>query len=134
VNGLSYCPKCGSKIDESMTFCSKCGASLKVAQTQTAASQGGSVTYRRRDEKSEKQEKGEKGGEKMEKREHPFIGALIGGIVILFLGVIWFLEVYGVIINSTEAWAVVFVTAGLLIILGAIYGSILAARRHPKTN
>lgn len=119
-----------------MAFCPKCGAPVKTSQPQTSTSpSSGTVVYSRHGEKSEKQEKGEKTekNEKREKHEHPFIGALIGGAVILFLGVIWFLEVSGVIISSTEAWAVIFVVAGLLIILAAVYGSMMATRRHPKT-
>ena len=26
---MSYCPKCGNKVDETMVFCPQCGASLK---------------------------------------------------------------------------------------------------------
>jgi uncharacterized membrane protein YvbJ len=132
---LSYCPKCGNKIDENMAFCPKCGASLKAPQPQPSTSpSSGTVVYRRHDEKSEKQEKGEK-NEKREKHEHPFISALIGGSVILILGVVWFLQWnYQVNINSTEAWAIIFIIGGSLIILGAIYGSIMVTRRHPKTS
>ena len=28
---MSYCPKCGNKVDETMAFCPRCGASLKAA-------------------------------------------------------------------------------------------------------
>ena len=28
-SNMSYCPKCGNKVDETMAFCPSCGASLK---------------------------------------------------------------------------------------------------------
>lgn len=126
---MSYCPKCGNKITEDMIFCPKCGAPLKVEQA-TAQPQR-PVTYRH--EKDEKTEKGSEKGEKHEKREkheYGFIGPLIGGIIILFIGLSAYLSITG--INPNILWAFFFVAIGFLIVVGAVYGALMASRRHPR--
>jgi uncharacterized membrane protein YvbJ len=127
---MSYCPKCGNKITEDMTFCPKCGAPLKVEQA-TAQPQR-PVTYRH--EKNEKTEKGSEKGEKhekREKREYAFIGPLIGGIIVLFIGLSAYLSIMNY--DSRILWAFFFVAIGLLIVVGAVYGAVTASRRHPRT-
>lgn len=128
---MPNCPMCGNKVDEGMAFCPKCGAALKGAQVQ-GSTQTGPVTYRRHDEKAEKHEKDEK-AEKREKHEHPFIGLLIAGLVVLFIGLLLFLQASH-IMNSTQVQASVFVIIGVIIIVGAIYGAIIAGRRYPRTS
>jgi pilus assembly protein TadC len=132
---MSYCPKCGSKVDEEMTFCPKCGASLKVEKIATVAPETRPTTYRRdekTEEKSEKHEKGEK-HEKHEKREYGFIGPLIGGIILLFIGLSIYLPIAMPSYNTNVVWALFFVLIGLLVIVGGVYGVIMASRRHPRT-
>jgi rRNA maturation protein Nop10 len=133
---VSYCPKCGSKVDEEMTFCPKCGASLKVEKVAAVAPETRPTTYRRdekTEEKSEKHEKGEK-QEKHQKREYGFIGPLIGGVILLFIGLsIYLPTVPGYNVNANMVWALFFVLIGLLVIVGGVYGVIMASRRHPKT-
>jgi uncharacterized membrane protein YvbJ len=87
---MPYCPKCGNLVDENMTFCPRCGAPLKG---QAAATQPHPVPPYRRDEKSEKNEKDQRGekGEKNEKGEQGFIGFLIGGLVLIIIGVSFYL-------------------------------------------
>ena len=129
---MSYCPKCGSEVDEEMTFCPKCGAPLKAGTVATATAEA-RPTYRRdekTEEKSEKHEKHEK-GEKYEKREYGFIGPLIGGVILLFIGAALYLNVTGY--NAAILWALFFVLIGVLIIVGGVYGAIMAGRRHPRT-
>lgn len=130
---MSYCPKCGSKIDEEMSFCPKCGAPLKVEKVTTAPAETRQTAYRR-DEKTEKEEKSEKHekGEKHEKREYGFMGPLIGGVILLFIGLALYLRVTmpG---EERTIWALFFVLIGLLVIVGGIYGVIMAGRRHPRT-
>jgi hypothetical protein len=135
---MSYCPKCGSQIDEGMSFCPKCGAPLKIAQGPAASSAPTAPTrreYRRREkqeekgEKHEKQEKGEK-GEKHEKGEAGFLGPLVGGLILVFLGVVWWLGM-----NKTFAWntlwALFLVMVGIVVIIAAIYGAFVLRKRHP---
>jgi len=132
---MSYCPKCGSKVDEEMTFCPKCGASLKVEKVATATPETRPTTYRRdekTEEKSEKHEKREK-QEKHEKREYGFIGPLIGGVILLFIGLAIYLPTAVPGYNVNVVWALFFVLIGLLVIVGGVYGVIVAGRRHPRT-
>ena len=128
---MSFCPKCGNKITEDMVFCPKCGAPLKVEQ-QASAQPSRPPTYRH--EKEEKREKGEKGekAEKREKHEYAFIGPLIGGLILIFIGLTAYLSISGMV--ERRIWgAMLFIIIGLLIIIGAAYGAMLASRRHPKT-
>ena len=132
---MSYCPKCGSKVDEEMSFCPKCGAPLKVEKPATVTLETGPTAYRR-DEKSEKEEKAEKHEkrekhEKHEKREYGFMGPLIGGVILLFLG--WALYLNATNVRADVVWALFFVLIGLLVIVGGVYAAIMAARRHPRT-
>lgn len=128
---MAKCPKCGNEISEEMAFCPKCGTSLKVAQPTTEART--TVTYRR-DEKSEKREKDEKEekGEKHEKREYSFIGPLIGGLILVCIGLVGYLQVTQGF-DPRTVWAIFFVIIGVIIIGGAVYGAMLAGRRHPRT-
>ena len=123
---MSYCPKCCEKISEEMSFCPKCGASLKATQPPTEAR----TTAYRRHEKEEKEEKGEK-HEKHEKRQYSFIGPLIGGLILIFIGLTSYLEITSFALRRL-VWAFFFVVIGLLIIIGAVYWAAIAARRHPK--
>jgi uncharacterized membrane protein YvbJ len=126
---MSHCPKCGNEITEEMAFCPKCGAALKTEQVTVETR----TRTHYRDEKAEKEEKGEKRekGEKHEKRGYSFMGPLIGGLILIFIGLASYLVVtYNV--KSEIVWAFFFVVIGIVIIVGAIYGSLMASRRHPR--
>jgi cation transport ATPase len=129
---MSYCPKCGSKVEGEMSFCPKCGAPLNVENVATVTPET-RPAYRRdekTEEKSEKHEKREK-SEKHEKHEYGFMGPLIGGVILLFIGAALYLRVTGY--DVAILWALFFVLIGVLIIVGGIYGVIMAGRRHPRT-
>jgi predicted lipid-binding transport protein (Tim44 family) len=134
---MSYCPKCGNKVDETMAFCPRCGASLKVA-TPDQPTPPPAQTYRRRDEKSEKNEKQEKDqssqrNEKQEKGEGGFIGYLIGGLILITLGLFSVLQISGYFtVNTGQSWAVMLLIIGIIIIVGAIYVALVARRRSPQ--
>lgn len=134
---MSYCPKCGNKVDETMAFCPRCGASLKGTPTgQPAPAQ----PYRRRDEKSEKNEKQEKQerpekGEKQEKGEHGFIGYLIGGLILITLGLFSVLQLSDYFKSDPgQSWAIMLLIIGIIIIIGAIYVAIVARKRSPQPS
>jgi uncharacterized membrane protein YvbJ len=127
---VSYCPKCGTKTDEEMSFCPECGAPLKTGTVTTAPPSTGPAPYRRYEKTEEKSEKHEK-HEKYEKREYGFMGPLVGGLILLFIGLALYLTATGY--SPSVLWALFFVLVGLLIIAGGIYGVIVASRRHPKT-
>jgi Flp pilus assembly protein TadB len=136
-----------------MAFCPKCGAPLKVEEPTVHAGQSREEwrerrrewrerrrelrEQRREAEKGEKQEKGEK-TEKYEKYEKhevggpTFMGSLVGGFILLFLGLVFYFTVtggYGVEL----VWAAFFVIIGLLVIVGAVYAATISTRRHPRT-
>lgn len=133
---MSECKKCGYKVRENMSFCPRCGAPLK-AEAQPAEQQP--IAQRRyRNEKAEKGEKREKEekqekGEKHEKGEYAFIGPFIGGLVLLIIGLISFLQVTGVITAFARevVWASFIIIAGVLLIAGAIYATMMTRRRNP---
>jgi hypothetical protein len=88
--------------------------------------------YRRREkgeEKSEKHEKQEK-GEKHEKGEYGFLGPLVGGLILVFLGLVWWLGMYRTF-EWRFLWAFFLVLVGLIIIIAAAYGALVLRKRHP---
>jgi hypothetical protein len=130
VRLMGYCPKCGNQIEEDMTFCPRCGAPLKMEAPVRAV---------RRSEKAEKGEKGEKQekqepekGEKHEKGEFGFVGWLIGGLVLLFVGAMAFLNINYHFVNTAMGWALFLLTMGIIIIIVAIYIATRARKRSPS--
>jgi hypothetical protein len=130
VENLSYCPKCGAKLEEDVSFCPKCGAPVKMAQT-TAETRPEAYRRGEKSEKSEKAEKHEK-AEKGEKHELGFLGPLIGGLILIFLGAAAFIGMEYPHYNWRWIWAFFLLLIGLIIIIAAIYGAVVLARRHPK--
>jgi len=126
---MSFCPKCGSKIDEDMMFCSKCGAALKKTQASTETAPRTVVYRNEKNEKDEKHEKGEK-TEKHEKRVYGFMGPLIGGLILILIGLTAYLELVNMV-ERRMLGALFFVIVGVAIIIGVAYGATLARKRHP---
>jgi uncharacterized membrane protein YvbJ len=137
---MPYCPKCGTKVREEMAFCPKCGAALKVKQSPTEAVPAPAPYGAEKTEKHEKREKEEKGEkrekeektEKHEKREFGVIGPLIGGLILIFVGFLFYLQVTG-FLGRQVASALFLVIVGIIIIVGALYAATMAARRNPST-
>ncbi len=132
---MPTCPKCGNKVTEDMSFCPKCGAALKFEQTAAPPPPPPppSTTYRRRNEKGEKEEKEEKQekGEKHEKRGYGFLGPLIGGLILIFIGLVGYLQIT-LSVPQGIVNAFVLVVIGIIIIIAAIYAAAMATRRHPR--
>ncbi|MCW4009323.1 MAG: zinc ribbon domain-containing protein [Candidatus Bathyarchaeota archaeon] len=131
---MSYCPKCGNKVDEKMTFCPRCGAALKM---EAAATPAPPPTYRK-NEKAEKAEKGEKNeknepekGEKHEKGEFGYISWLIGGIVVIVIGLLAYARAVNFIRSEFEG-PVMLLIIGVVIIIVAVWLSTMARRRQPR--
>jgi Na+/glutamate symporter len=110
---MPYCPRCGKEVKEDDIYCPQCQAPLKA---------GGPV-YRRHDEKNEKQEKDEKEekgekSEKSEKGEHEdkALGALTGGLILLWLGVSFLIRDYGYI-TWVNWWPYFVLGVGAILIL-----------------
>ena len=126
---MSYCPKCGNKVDETMVFCPRCGASIKgTSPSQPTPS---AQPYPRGNEKSEKNNRQEK-GQNQEKGETGFIGYLIGGLILITLGLFSVLQLTNYFeANSGQSWAIMLLIIGVIIIIGAIYVAITARKRSP---
>ena len=126
---MSYCSKCGNKVEENMAFCSKCGAPLKLG-TATAV-----PIQTQRIEKAEKQEKTEKDEpektEKQEKGEHGFFGWLIGGLILIATGLLATLQLAKIIPKGTMI-PTLFLIIGSIVIISALYFVNLARKRTPK--
>ena len=127
---MPYCPKCGAEITEEMTFCPKCGAPLKAAQAPAEPT----LREYRRGEKSEKGEKAEKHekGEKGEKHELGFLGPLIGGLILIFLGAAAFAGISYPHYDFRAFWAFFLLLIGVIVIVAAIYYAFVLAKRHPR--
>jgi uncharacterized membrane protein YvbJ len=130
---MSYCAKCGNKIDENMAFCPKCGAPLKAGVDSAAH------VHTQRGEKAEKNEKQEKTEkeesektEKQEKNEYGFIGWLIGGLILIVVGVLSILQFSNIIPSGTMG-PILFLIVGSLVIIAALYYIFSAQKRTPPT-
>lgn len=123
---MPYCPRCGKEVAQDTKFCHNCGADLRPGGRPTADAGVG------RAEKSEKEEKGEKSEkeEKHEKEGSP-IGALVGGLILIFIGVTFYLTTTSVI-SVREAWPYFLVFLGLVIIIIAVYVLVTAPKRNPR--
>jgi predicted metal-binding membrane protein len=127
---VSYCPKCGNKVDETMAFCSRCGASLKMETAQPSSTP---VNYSRsRNEKQEKHQN-EK-GEKHEKGQFRFAGWLIAGVCLVILGVVVYTDsVYHWVPSGPEAGGFALLVFGLVVLVVGVYFWTRAKRRFPAT-
>jgi len=135
VRNMPNCPKCNSRVTEAMSFCPSCGASLKEAPPPVVAPAPAAPAPPVRREKQEKGEKGEKRektekGEKHEKQGAGLLGPIVGGIVLIMLGVMAFLSLQPGI-NQQILGAYFLVIIGVVIVVAAVYGAMIAARRHP---
>jgi cation transport ATPase len=95
---MPYCHKCGAEVGEDAQFCPSCGTSLK----ESGETRYGGRRRRDREEKQEKDEKREKGekGEKQEKGEGSRMSPIVGGLVLIWLGITFYLASTGIV-----AWA-----------------------------
>jgi Co/Zn/Cd efflux system component len=101
---MVYCPKCGTKNEDSATFCVKCGANLQT----------GTVTTRWAERRKAEQ--------KCFGLPHggAIAGFVFGGIILIF-GVFFVLQQTGVIVRADFPWFLLVIILGVLMIAGAIY-------------
>jgi hypothetical protein len=144
VSGTSrYCHKCGAELPPGATFCPVCGTPVYVPPPAGSTSQPPPSStpppyydrhaYRqwrreqRRNEKGEKGEKNEKGGEKGEKGSggRAIIGPLIGGGILIWLGITFYLQQIGYV--SGNWWALFILGIGVLLVL---QGLLFYGRSH----
>ena len=134
---MPYCHKCGSEVKENDVFCPQCGANLKVAVPQPPR-----PAEHYRSEKGEKDEKNEKGEkqekmekteqqEKHEKQQYGVIGPLIGGVIMIFVGFMFYLAVTGAV-SFRSIFPFVLIIIGGIVIIGVVIGAFMARGRTPK--
>ena len=124
---MSYCSKCGNKVEENMAFCSRCGAPLRSGDVT-------SVSLRtQRKENAEKQEKNEKTEktEKTEKGEYGFVGWLIGGLILITIGLLATLQIAKIIPTGTMIPSLLLII-GSIVVVSALYFVNLSRKRTPK--
>jgi uncharacterized membrane protein YvbJ len=109
---MVYCPKCGTKNEDTADFCVKCGASLKT----------GTVSSRRYERRRAQQEC----------FGLPHGGAIAGmviGAIILIWGFLMVLQQTGTIADASVFGYILIIVFGILILAGALYRA-----THSKTN
>jgi len=112
-----FCHRCGAQLPEGATYCPKCGSAV-AGSTPFQVGGPGSARVEKREkaekrEKQEKREKNEKGG--LEGR----LGALVGGLILIWLGATFFLEQNGYL-NPTVWWAYFLSGVGAILILQGV--------------
>jgi uncharacterized membrane protein YvbJ len=131
---MSYCPKCGNKVDETMAFCPRCGASLKSVPPSAPIPP---QPYRQRGEKSEKnekqekQEKGQHDEKGHEKSERGFIGYLIGGAILIIIGAFSLFSLTNPTLVNGQTWALMLLIIGIVIIIAAVYLAMTVKKHNP---
>ena len=134
---MPYCHKCGSEIKDENSFCPHCGANLKVAEPKSSRPAEPYRSEKRekdeKNEKGEKEEKMEKGEqqEKYEKQQYGVIGPLVGGIIMIFVGFMFYLAVTGAI-NFRSIFPFFLIILGGIVIIGVAIGAMMAKGRNPK--
>ena len=130
---MPYCQKCGSEVKEDMTFCPQCGAALKVTEPRPPERYiSEKAEKQEKHEKHEKEEKMEKGEqpEKFEKKEYSVLGPLIGGVILILLGAMFYLAVSGTI-NVRSIFPFFLIIIGAIVILGVTIGAVMARKKNP---
>jgi uncharacterized membrane protein YvbJ len=113
-NNMSYCPKCGNKVDETMFYCPHCGTTLKgTTQSQTPPAPPNHPEK----------------GEKQVESEHSFIRFLIGGLILITIGVFAILDLTSSALTSGQDLVVMLFIIGIIIIIGAVYVAITGRKR-----
>src|SRR3972149_1888049 len=127
-----YCPKCGNKVEEGMAFCPRCGASLKMETPyQAAPTPSPPPVPPMKQEKAEKGEKNEKRekqekqqpekGEKHENSQFGFLGFLIGGLILILIGVVAYINATTSWLNGPLAGSVILLLIVFVIIIVGVY-------------
>jgi len=112
-HNMVYCPKCGTKNEDTATTCTNCGANLQTGTYQSRRWE------RRRAEQ--------------ECFGLPHGGAIVGiaiGLIVLFWGIITLAQQSGLIAQNVEIWPFAIIIFGILVLVGALYS--LSRRRPPS--
>ncbi len=113
---MSYCPRCGNKVEDTMTFCPNCAGTLKEPTPQTQTQPIPTPTVNPQIEQNP-----EKNPKTKEKGEHNFMGYLIIGLVLIVFGAFSVLNISGGYFSGGTGWTIMLVLIGIIIIGGALY-------------
>ncbi len=133
-----FCSRCGASLQAGMLYCPRCGLAVPQptpSQPSAATPPAGATPppsdwreqrrlwrAERRAERYEKYEKGEKHAEKVEKgRGGGVMGPIIGGSILIWLGVTFYLEQIGYL-PSADWWAYFLAGIGAIIIIQGLIG------------
>jgi uncharacterized membrane protein YvbJ len=135
---LPYCPRCGTETSEEMTFCPKCGQSLKAQQVSAWREQWRESRREWRERRRELREQRkdtqdhyyEENWEKTE-RERGVIEPLIGGVFLIFLGLLFYYTITGTL--TGDVLLASFLTVIGLIVIGIATYRAATLRRQPNS-
>ena len=123
-DGTGFCHRCGAPLPPGATFCPKCGTAVaSPAGVQPTSPQ---TPMGRRNEKGEKGEKHEKNEKQEKSAARGMLGAAVGGLIIIWLGVTYFLEQNGYL-PSNIWWAYFMSGVGIVLVLE---GVVIYSRGH----
>jgi uncharacterized membrane protein YvbJ len=130
---MSYCPKCGNKVEETNSFCPNCGTALKI----TALSQPAPECV-----KQEKQENYVNPTlvETPKKNQYGSVNYLISGLILIVIGVFAIIYLTSHFLATGQTLALMLITVGIIIISGAVYVYTPAEKffqrliSHPKNS
>ncbi|MDG6995328.1 MAG: zinc-ribbon domain-containing protein [Nitrososphaerota archaeon] len=121
----TYCSSCGASLIPGAAYCAKCGARVGVAHAASAPP----PVYRGREYRREKQEKQEKGEKQERGRRGSLIGPIIGGLILIWLGVTFFLQQSNYI--PSDAWWAYFITGiGVILVAQGLVGYVMNRRAY----
>ncbi len=120
-DGGSFCHKCGAQLTQGATFCSRCGAAVS-----TSATSPGVQPRMQRGEKGEKHEKQEKHEKNEKSGGGGMLGAIVAGLILIWLGTTFFLEQNGYL--ASDIWWAYFISGvGIVLVLE---GVVIYTRGH----
>jgi predicted lipid-binding transport protein (Tim44 family) len=125
---MSYCPRCGDKVEETMAFCPSCGGSLK---DPAAIRQPESTQLVKENKKVEGSP--EKSNQTKEKSDKSFASYLIGGLVLIVFGSFSALSITGYFTGG-QGWAIMLVLIGATVIGGGLYIAMPARKHNPAST
>ena len=125
--GSKFCNRCGAPLPVGSTFCPNCGSAVSTAAPASGATpvsapySARQERWESRREKNEKQEKHEKNekGEKQEKgKGGDLAGALTGGLILILLGVLFYLAQSNLVsITWSNWWQYFLIGIGVILII-----------------
>ena len=136
---MPYCHKCGSEVKKENSFCPQCGVTLTgmpqppmppVPQVHEKEEKFEKQEKNEKNEKHEKMEKNEQ-QEKYEKQEFGILGPLIGGVILIVVGLMFYLAISGTI-NLSSLFPVFLIIIGVIVLVAVGLGAVMARGKNPR--